>query len=197
MSGGPRFQSELHNNPNPNDRQQNEQMNNIRPNTNLLAIEYGGFNPAANAAGLGPNAPGAGANPQYQRVPQQPGPNDEYMINSNTARYTGYKIPICVKCRYCQSTSITRVSTRISLMQWWICFTMCLLCSWCCCYIPFCISDCKSFVHHCGMCDREILLRTPEFAQSMDNFSENQVIRRDLDRERQRMNNSNQYNTFT
>ncbi|CAI2378058.1 unnamed protein product [Moneuplotes crassus] len=172
-------------------------MNNIRSDVNPRAARYGGSNPAANPAGFGPNAPGGVPNPQYQRVPQQPDYNYGDIIDSNSARYISTKIPVRAKCRYCQSTSITRVSTRTSQTQWMACFLMFMLCSWCCCCIPFCIKDCKSYIHHCGMCDREIFACTPEFSQYMSNLREAQTIQRDMERERQRMNRRNQYNTFS
>lgn len=78
----------------------------------------------------------------------------------------GYN-PIRVSCPHCQAEVVTAVEYEVGGMAWLICGIIVLVGLFIffpvllgCCFIPFCINDCKDAVHICPNC-RQTLARVP------------------------------------
>lgn len=69
-------------------------------------------------------------------------------------------------CPYCQADIVTNIDHVVGGLAWMICGIILLvgLFFWCvllgCCFIPFCIPDCKDVVHICPNC-KQTLGRVP------------------------------------
>uniref|UniRef100_A0A7S3NAI6 LITAF domain-containing protein n=1 Tax=Euplotes harpa TaxID=151035 RepID=A0A7S3NAI6_9SPIT len=61
--------------------------------------------------------------------------------------------PVMVNCPHCNKQGMTKVQSRIGMMQWIICLVLCLMGFWCCCCIPFYISDLRDATHACSQCN--------------------------------------------
>ena len=49
--------------------------------------------------------------------------------------------PIHVDCPHCHHSGMTKVEAKIGMLQWLLCLFLCLVGCYCCCCIPFWMSD--------------------------------------------------------
>ena len=61
--------------------------------------------------------------------------------------------PVVCRCPSCGHTAATNVAHFNGAGAWLACLGLCLVgCNLGCCFIPFCVEDCKDVVHSCSNC---------------------------------------------
>eukprot|EP01017_Pseudomicrothorax_dubius_P019797 TRINITY_DN2181_c0_g2_i7.p1 TRINITY_DN2181_c0_g2~~TRINITY_DN2181_c0_g2_i7.p1 ORF type:complete len:144 (-),score=28.61 TRINITY_DN2181_c0_g2_i7:115-546(-) len=126
---------------------------------------------------LYPHLPPPGQNyppQQAQQLPPlpPPGPNDSMMSQGQsmappqqtmqplmmaTPGVVLDKFPTVVTCQFCGKSGITNVRYETAGGTYLACAGLLLIQCWCgCCLIPFCLDDCKDFVHFCSSCNNVV-----------------------------------------
>ncbi|XP_070580680.1 lipopolysaccharide-induced tumor necrosis factor-alpha factor homolog [Ptychodera flava] len=59
-------------------------------------------------------------------------------------------------CQHCRQQILTRVEYEVGTMTWLACFLLWFVGLWCCCFIPFCMDNCKDAVHYCPNCSNHL-----------------------------------------
>ncbi|KAK2147508.1 hypothetical protein LSH36_549g01080 [Paralvinella palmiformis] len=127
----------------------------------------GGY-PQAPPAGGYPQAPPPGSYPQASApVYPQGGPSPGYppgqgqpgsvIITQPTVVTTIVQqfkdIPVQTNCPSCHAEIITSIEFETGTLTWLLCVIICLVgCDLGCCFIPFCVDQCKDVVHRCPNC---------------------------------------------
>ena len=71
--------------------------------------------------------------------------------------HTWSKFPMQVTCPHCNTNGMTRVQYESGCGTWLACLGVCAVgCDLGCCFIPFCINDCKDAHHYCGACSQKL-----------------------------------------
>ncbi|CAI2374630.1 unnamed protein product [Moneuplotes crassus] len=83
-------------------------------------------------------------------------PEQEWWIAINT--YTLARLPIRVKCRYCQQIRFTKLGTTCNWRETGVLICMILLIIFCYCFIPYQCAKTRDVFHCCGNCGEKILL---------------------------------------
>lgn len=74
----------------------------------------------------------------------------------------GYQ-PVRINCPHCNNDVVTEIQHEVGGLAWMICgiivlvgvfIAPCILLG--CCFIPFCISDCKDVSHYCPHCKQRL-----------------------------------------
>uniref|UniRef100_A0A3Q4I4U8 LITAF domain-containing protein n=1 Tax=Neolamprologus brichardi TaxID=32507 RepID=A0A3Q4I4U8_NEOBR len=56
-------------------------------------------------------------------------------------------------CPYCHTNVVTRIEYKIGTYTWLVCGLLAVFLCWPCCFIPFCVNDCKDVEHSCPSCN--------------------------------------------
>ena len=66
------------------------------------------------------------------------------------------EVPVRMQCPACQADIMTAVGYDLGLLVWLLCGIMFLFGLWLCCFIPFCIDQCKDVTHTCPNCQHVV-----------------------------------------
>ncbi|KAL5017943.1 hypothetical protein ScPMuIL_003665 [Solemya velum] len=64
--------------------------------------------------------------------------------------------PMRTRCAACGADVVTATYYETGSMTWLIAIILCFVGGLLCCFIPFCIDDCKDVVHQCPNCQNQI-----------------------------------------
>ncbi|XP_039469019.1 lipopolysaccharide-induced tumor necrosis factor-alpha factor homolog [Oreochromis aureus] len=62
-------------------------------------------------------------------------------------------IPGQMACPYCHTSVVTKIEYKIGPYTWLVCGLLAVFLCWPCCFIPFCVNDCKDVEHSCPSCN--------------------------------------------
>ncbi|KAH3764872.1 lipopolysaccharide-induced tumor necrosis factor-alpha factor [Pelomyxa schiedti] len=129
------------------------------------AYPPGAYPPTAPGPGAAPGgttyvvAPAPTAAPNVVYVQQPPvtyvvAPAPPAAPNGSTVRYRD--IPVKIQCQHCNEVGTTKLHYNTGLFTWVVAGVICLFAPLGCCFIPFCLEDCKDVEHHCHSCHKHV-----------------------------------------
>ncbi|KAG9340425.1 hypothetical protein JZ751_021538 [Albula glossodonta] len=85
---------------------------------------------------------------QFMGVPSMTPAGSTVILTSGLSN-----IPCQTQCPHCQQLVVSQTRHTPGLLTWLICGTLTLFGCWLCCFIPFCMDDCKDVEHRCPNCN--------------------------------------------
>ncbi|CAI2379430.1 unnamed protein product [Moneuplotes crassus] len=83
---------------------------------------------------------------------QNPGGIPPGVPLANAGHFRGRNHSTYCRCTVCGQAVFTRVVGASRKLQWIGCLIMCIFGCWCCCCIPFCIKEIRTYQHFCPEC---------------------------------------------
>ena len=95
-------------------------------------------------------------------VTTAPGTTTVMMSNIVQTKRIFTKHPTAIICQHCNTSVVSQPRAEVGATTWLVAGFLILVGCWLgCCFIPFCIDDCKDIYHDCPNCHKVIDLHKP------------------------------------